>query len=143
MMRRDRHGRGMRGPLAGRNDFTGSPVPVRTPPRGAALFAECLRTSVATGMAHCPQAFVGVDIGFEEIPTNVERWWADKVPLASATSATTGHNATVVLFRRPIEHRANDTAELRRLVHRALVEQLAALTGIDAQEIDPDFDTDQ
>lgn len=67
MMRRDRHGRGMRGPLAGRNDFTGSPVPVRTPPRGAALFAECLRTSVATGMAHCPHAFVGVDIGFEDI----------------------------------------------------------------------------
>lgn len=129
--------------MAGPNDFTGSPVPVRTPARGAALFAECLRASVATGMAHCPQAFVAVDIGFEDVPTNVERWWADRVPLASATSATGGHNAAVVLFRRPIEHRANDTAELRQLVHRALVEQLSALTGIDAQEIDPRFDPDQ
>lgn len=93
-------------------------------------------------MAHCPQAFVGVDIGFEDVPTNVERWWADKVPLASATSATSGRNASVVLFRRPIEHRAQDTAELRRLVHRALLEQLSALTGIDADQIDPSFDPD-
>ena len=142
MRRRDRHGRGLRGPLARPNEFTGGPVPVRTPPRGAALFAECLRSSVSTGMAHCPQAFVGVDIGFEEVPTNVERWWADKVPLASATSATSARNASVVLFRRPIEHRAQDTAELRRLVHRALLEQLSALTGIDADQIDPSFDPD-
>jgi len=112
---------------------------VRVPqqPRGAALFAECLQASVSKGVANCPQAFTGIDIGFEDIPGNLTNWWADQVPLAAASSAEPGRNATVVLFRRPLEHRATSTANLRRLVHRTLMEQLSALTGIPLEELDP------
>lgn len=110
--------------------------------RGAALFGQCLHESIARGESRCPRAFVGVDIGFEEVPVSLSTWWSDQVPLAAARSAENGRNATVVLFRRPLEHRANSTAELRALVHRTLMEQLAALTGIPLNELDPDLDVD-
>lgn len=142
MKRRERHGRGLRGPLATPNPFTGTVEPVRQQARGAAFFAECVQTAVARGLADCPRAFVGVDIGFEEIPGNLENWWSDRVPLAAAVSAQPGRNAQVVLFRRPLEHRAATRADLRRLVHRALVEQLSALTGIGLDELDPGADPD-
>jgi hypothetical protein len=132
----------MRGPLATPNPITGTVVPLRQQARGAALFAECLQAAVTRGLANCPRAFVGVDIGFEEIPGNLENWWSDRVPLAAAVSAQNGHNAQVVLFRRPLEHRAATRSELRRLVHRALVEQLSALTGISMEELDPGADPD-
>ena len=93
---------------------------------------------VARGLANCPRAFVGVDIGFEEIPGNLENWWSDRVPLAAAVSAQNGHNAQVVLFRRPLEHRARTRKGLRILVFRTLVEQLHALTEIPLEELDPE-----
>lgn len=142
MGRRDRHGRGLRGPLAAPNPLTGAPVRVPQPARGAALFTECLQASVERGIARCPRAFVGVDVGYEEVPAQLASWWSDQVPLAAARSAEPGRNATVVLFRRPLEHRATSTAELRTLVHRTLMEQLAALTGIPLSELDPELDDD-
>lgn len=137
MRRRDRHGRGLRGPLASPNPLTGSTVRVPRRPRGVALFAECVQAAVSKGVADCPRAYVGVDIGFEEIPANLTDWWLDQVPLAVARSSAPGRNAAVVLFRRPLEHRAVNTAELRRIVHRTLIEQLSALTGIPVEELYP------
>ena len=142
MKRRERHGRGLRGPLATANPFTGAAEPVRQQARGAAFFAECVQAAVARGLANCPRAFAGVDIGFEEVPGNLENWWSDRVPLAAAVSPQDGRNAQVVLYRRPLEHRAGTRTELRRLVHRALVEQLSALTGIGLDELDPGADPD-
>jgi hypothetical protein len=136
--RRNRHGRGLRGPLAAANPFTGAPVRVNGQARGAELFAECLHASVAKGLANCPRAFDGIDIGYEEIPSNLNLLHAGEIPLAAATSATNEHNAAVVLFRRPLERRASTPIELRELVHRALIEQLSALTGIALDELDPD-----
>ena len=45
--------------------------------------------------------------------------------------------AQIVLYRRPLEHRASSRQGLRILVHRTLVEQLSALTGVPTSEIDP------
>lgn len=140
MSTRDRHGRGLRGPLASPNPLTGTPVAVPRAARGAAAFADNVAAAVQRVERQCPRAFVGVDVGFEDVPSNLAGWWSDQVPLAAAQSARPGRNATVVLFRRPLEHRATSRGELRRLVHRALVEQLAALTGIALSELDPDGD---
>lgn len=137
MRRRERHGRGLRGPLAAPNPFTGAPVPLRQRTRPADFFADCLRASVARTAQACPRALVAIDIGYEEVPGNLDSWLSTRVPLAAAVPARPGHNGQVVLFRRPLEHRANSRADLRRLVHRALVEQLSALTGIDVDELDP------
>ncbi len=137
MRRRERHGRGLRGPMAAPNPITGAPVPLRQRTRGADFFAECLRASVARTAAACPRAVTGIDVGYEEVPGNLAAWRSERVPLAAAVPAQPGRNGQVVLFRRPLEHRASSRAELRRLVHRALLEQLSALTGIGLDELDP------
>lgn len=136
MKRRDRHGRGLRGALAGPNPLTGAPMPVRYRTRAADFFTSCLRTTVADIGEACPRALVGVDIGFEDVPTLTAAWY-DRVPLAAAVAARPGQRAQVVLYRRPIEHRSNDRRELASLVRRTVVEQLSAVTGIDAAELDP------
>lgn len=133
---RDRHGRGIRGALAGPNPLTGSPLPVRYRTRGAEFFTTCIHGSVARISRTCPRALAGVDIGFEDVPTLAATWY-DRAPLAAAVSARPGQNGQVVLYRRPLEHRAASRKELATLVHRTIVEQLAALTGIDPAEIDP------
>lgn len=142
MGRRDRHGRGLRGPLAAPNPITGAPLPVRRRARGVEFFAESLRASIARTAAACPRAVVGIDVGFEEVPSNLAGWQRERVPLAVALPARDAQSAQVVLFRRPLEHRAHSRAELRRLIHRALVEQLSALTGIGLDELDPSGSTE-
>lgn len=112
-------------------------MPLRQPTRGVDFFAACLRASVARTARSCPRALVGIDVGYEEVPGNLDGWMSARVPLAAAVPARPGQNGQVVLFRRPLEHRANSRGELRRLVHRALLEQLSALTGIEIEELDP------
>ncbi len=119
------------------NRITGTAVALRQRPRPADFFAQCVRAAVTRTAAACPRALVGIDIGFDEVPAELSPWHGGQVPLAAAMPAEATQNAQVVLFRRPLEHRANSRAELRRLVHRTLVEQLSALTGIEIDELDP------
>ncbi len=135
--RRDRHGRGLRGPLASANLLTGQPVALRHRARPSEFFVECLRSSVGRTAQHCPRALVGVDVGFEDVPSNLQSWHSNQIPLAAAIPATADSYAQVVLFRRPLEHRVSSRSELRTLVQRTLAEQLSALTGIGLDELDP------
>jgi hypothetical protein len=48
----------------------------------------------------------------------------------------------VVLFRRPLEQRAESRAELAALVLVVLVEQVAEMLGRSPEEIDPGYDVD-
>ena len=59
------------------------------------------------------------------------------VPLAAAVETGATREAQVVIYRRPLEHRAASRRGLRILVYRTVVEQLAALTGRGVDEIDP------
>ena len=61
-----------------------------------------------------------------------------RVPLAAAVDAVPDQPARVVVFRRPLEHRAASRRGLRILVYRTIVEQLSALTGRSVDEIDPE-----
>ena len=56
-----------------------------------------------------------------------------KIPRAIRT-----RHGQVVLYRRPLEHRARTRKGLRILVFRTLVEQLHALTEIPLEELDPE-----
>ncbi len=141
MRRRERHGRGLRGPLAAPNPITGAPIALRQRPRPSDFFAACLKASVARTAAACPRALVGIDIGYEEVPGNLDAWQSVRVPVAASVPVRPGQNGQVVLFRRPLEHRATSRADLRRLVHRTLVEQLSAVTGIGLDELDPSGET--
>ena len=45
-----------------------------------------------------------------------------------------------MLFRRPIEHRCESRSDLEAMVLTLVVEQLAELLGIDAEDVDPRYD---
>ena len=60
----------------------------------------------------------------------------DSVPLARLLPAATDNRARIVLYRRPLEARAKDGADLADLVHDVLVEQVANYLGLDPDVID-------
>lgn len=135
--RRDRHSRGLRGPLALPNTYGPSARLSRQRNREA-LFTEAVTASVTRIGLHCPEALGAVEIGVEEVPHLPTAWTGNQVPLAAALEATEESSARVVVYRRPLEHRAASPRGLRILVHRTIVEQLAALTGLQPETLDPD-----
>lgn len=63
----------------------------------------------------------------------------------TAGAAAAGHpdrDPRVVVYRRPIEARAHDDADLAEIVREVVTEQVAALLGVPPHEIDPDRDPD-
>jgi hypothetical protein len=133
--RRDRHQRGLRGPLALPNPY-GRPA---SPPRRAGradFFDDSVHSAVDRIAVTCPDALVGVTFGIEDVPQLPESWAGDRVPLAVAVEADAERMAQVVVYRRPLEHRAASRRGLRILVYRTIVEQLSALTGRPVSDFD-------
>lgn len=128
----------MRGPVALGTPGRRQP---RINPSPADFFADCVETSLARLNRIAPEVLQSVDLGIEEVPTL--RRDEEYVPLAAAIEATQDRPARVVIYRRPLEHRATSRRHLRRLVHRTVVEQLAALTARSATDIDPLVDDDE
>ena len=136
--RRDRHSRGLRGPLALPNPLTGSPArPVR-PVTKTAFFTDAVHQAVERIARQCPDVLVGVTFGIEDVPYLQTAWSGDQVPLAAALAGSSEELSQVVVYRRPLEHRAATRRGLTILVYRTIVEQLAALTGRTVEEIDPE-----
>jgi hypothetical protein len=136
--RRDRHGRGLRGPLALPNALTVHRAQPPHPASKADFFSEAVHDAVDRIGLQCPDVLVGITFGIEDVPHFDVVWSEDQVPLAAAVEATPNQPGQVVIYRRPLEHRAVSRRGLRILVYRTIVEQLAALTGRSVEEIDPD-----
>lgn len=146
--RPDRHGRGMRGPLARplgpeMGAHAGRIAEVVQAPSKSEFFAGCVTESVERISRHNPQSLHQVTFGIEDVPSVRTDWTGEQVPLATAMEATDDAFAQVVVYRRPLEHRARSRTGLRILVHRTIVEQLAALTGLEVSTIDPDAEVDE
>jgi hypothetical protein len=137
---RDRHGRGMRGPAFGEGPFAPRGVPARRSP------AESFDRTALRVM----QALVGrwadelgdVELAVEEVPVLPAQWATSTVPLASYVPATTTGRPRLVLFRRPLEHRAENLAELEALLLTVIAEQLAEVLGIPVEDVLPGYDED-
>lgn len=138
--RRDRHGRGLRGPLALPNPLSRRPADPPRPATPGEAFGEAVQAAVERVARSCPEALVDVAFSVEDVPVLPRSWTGAQVPLALAVEADADHPARVVVYRRPLEHRASSRRGLAVLVHRTVVEQLAALTGRSADELDPDGD---
>jgi hypothetical protein len=136
--RRDRHQRGLRGPLALANPLSGGAARPARPANKAEFFTETVQDAVERVARQCPDALVGVTFGVEDVPYLETPWSGDQVPLAAAVDGDADHLSQVVVYRRPLEHRAASRRGLRILVYRTIVEQLAALTGRSVSEIDPE-----
>ena len=128
------------------NALTGQPVPVPQVPGASDFFMMSVLDALARITQVCPEAVAGVDVGVDEVPDGPTilsgLYEHDAIPVAAAMDADAEHPARIVVYRRPLEHRAQDRDDLRELVHEALVDQLSALTGRSVHELDPDADDD-
>ncbi len=127
----------MRGPIAAPNRYTGDTVPLRRNERASVFFTRCVSDAVDVIERHSPEALRNVVIGIADVPEREPQWAGDRALLAAAVQPTNDELARVVVFRRPLEHRAEGRRDLRRLVYRTIVEQLSAVTGLSIETIDP------
>ncbi|QCC78764.1 metallopeptidase family protein [Nocardioides daphniae] len=78
-----------------------------------------------------------VEYAVEDTPLVPDDWDDAGVPLASVVRGSGATPSRLVLFRRPLEHRADNREELRALIHTVVVEQVAELLGMDPDDVDP------
>jgi len=81
-----------------------------------------------------------VEYAVEDTPQIPDDWSNDTVPLSSLVRGSGATPTRLVLFRRPIEHRCENRTELEAMVLTVVVEQVAELLGIDAEQVDPRYD---
>ncbi len=127
---RDYHGRGMRGPALGA-------VPAR---RTRSQRFDELALEITAAVAEPWADRIGeVELAVEEVPLLPEHWSSGTVPLTTWIPGRGRVPSRLVLFRRPIEHRAETRAELEAMLLTVVVEQLAEVLGLPAEDIDPGY----
>ncbi|WP_189218001.1 MULTISPECIES: metallopeptidase family protein [Streptomyces] len=133
--RRDRHGRGMRGPVA--------PPQVPLSASRAEVFADLVQDSVERLERRWPQ-LDDIDFLVLEVPRlDPDSAWNDEaVPLGGTIPARDGRRARVVVYRRPVEIRTKGREERAALVHEVVVEQVAELLGLTPETVDPRYGED-
>jgi predicted Zn-dependent protease with MMP-like domain len=137
--RRDRRDRGLRGPAALGHPSAGRPPKPRT--RGE--FFDQLVLDVVTDIDTRWSDRLGlVEYVVEDIPQLPDDWDPGSVPLSSLVRGTGANPSRLVLFRRPLEHRAADRGDLEAMVLTVVVEQVAELLGIAPSDVDPRYPED-
>jgi predicted Zn-dependent protease with MMP-like domain len=132
---RDRRGRGMRGPAVLPR------VPGQPEMRTARDRFDDLVLGVVTEVDERWQDRLGlVEYAVEDAPHIPDDWTPGTVPLSSLVRGSGATPTRLVLFRRPIEHRCDTRTELEALVLTVVVEQVAELLGIDAEDVDPRYE---
>ena len=138
--RRDRRGRGPRGPGLLPGPHSPGGVPAARSPKAA--FDAIVVTLVQEIEARWHAELGLVEFAVEETPMVPDDWDADTVPLASLVRGSGGTPTRLVLFRRPIELRSDTRGDLSAMVLTVLVEQVSELIGRPPEEIDPRYDPD-
>ena len=129
--RRDRHGRGLRGPLA-------PPTSPATVPRADA-FGDLVVTAVDRLEPRWGPRLAAVDVEIRDAPDVGAD--VDEVPLAEHRAARGARpTAVLVVYRRPVELRAPDRLARVDLVRDLVAEQLANLLGMSPADLDPTYD---
>ncbi|MBA2806632.1 metallopeptidase family protein [Streptomyces sp. KM273126] len=132
--RRDRHGRGMRGPVA--------PPQVPLAASRAEVFADLVQDSVERLERRWPQ-LADIDFLVLQVPRldgpRGAAWSDEAVPLGGTIPALEGRPARVVVYRRPVEIRTKGREERAALVHEVVVEQVAELLGLTPETVDPRY----
>ncbi|WP_235019925.1 metallopeptidase family protein [Ruania rhizosphaerae] len=132
--RRDRHGRGMRGPL----------IPPALP--GWRTRSQRFDESVLMTLEHVERnlgnELDGLEVGVEEVPPSAPApWEVGAVPLGRyfPADSAAGLPHRIVVYRRPVVARVEDEVELASLVRDVLVEQIAHMLSRSPEDIDPDY----
>ncbi|MGA7205944.1 MAG: metallopeptidase family protein [Specibacter sp.] len=137
--RRNRHGRGLRGPLL----MAGLP--------GSRTRSEQFEDLVVDSAERLRElwgaALEDVEYLVEEVPDNLEVLVASgsQAPLGKyrpavhAGPGTAAEQALVVIYRHPVEALCDAPWQVRELIHEVLIEQVAGLLNIDPDTVDPLF----
>ncbi|MDO4606531.1 MAG: metallopeptidase family protein [Bowdeniella nasicola] len=132
--RRDRHGRGVRGPLL-------PPVlPGRRSPREE--FAHLVASYARDLIRRYPQ-LAEVEFAIEDIPPSAPgRFEPHAITLARTFAADRSHALAcrMVFYRLPMATRARHYGGLANLVRCAMAQQCADYLGVPPEQIYPDFD---
>lgn len=130
--RRDRHGRGLRGPLIPRS------VPAWR--SRSDRFDDSVLDAVERLEHRWPDEMDGIEFAVEDVPpSDPSPWEHDGVPLGRYFPASGRLPHRIVLYRRPIERRAESASDLPALVGDVVVEQVAHLLGMTPEQVDPRY----
>lgn len=133
--RRDRRGRGQRGPAVLPSAL--SPQPPLTRIRREA-FDRTVLDIVTEIDARWAEHLGPIEYAVEDIPVLPDDWKDGQVPLSSVVRRK-GAPTRLVVFRRPVEHRCRDRADVEALVLTVIVEQVADILGIEPSQVDPRY----
>ena len=92
---------------------------------------------------HLGTRYADLEFAVEEVPpVDPAPWEEQAAPLGRLLRGTATRAGRVVVYRRPVELRAQDDQDLSDIVREVVTEQVAALLGVPPHEIDPGFDPD-
>jgi hypothetical protein len=128
----------MRGPAFADSTLAPGGVPARRTP--AEHFDHVALRIMRAVVGRWTEQLGDVELAVEEVPVLPPHWSAPTVPLASYIEATATSRPRLVLFRRPLEHRTENLAELETLLLTVIVEQLAEVLGLPVEDVLPGFD---
>ncbi len=132
---RDRHGRGPRGPLAW------PPVPAME--TRLERFDDLVLDAADRLRPHLGSRYAALEFAVEDVPPQDPAPWEEQVAaLGRLHRGDPGRPNRVVVYRRPVEARAQDEDDLADLVREVVTEQVAALLGVPPHELDPEADPD-
>ena len=135
--RRDRRGRGVRGP----EFLPGAPLgPVPAHRTRRERFEQVAIDVMADVESRWPEELASVELAVEDIPVLPGTWSALRVPLASLVPGRGAAPPRLVLYRWPIEHRTETRADLDAMMLTVVVEQLADYLGVPAEDVHPDYE---
>jgi predicted Zn-dependent protease with MMP-like domain len=81
-----------------------------------------------------------IEYAVEESPDIPKEWTVeDHIPLGSLERGSGATPARLVIYRRPIEHRCQTRSEVEAMVLMVVVEQVADLLGIAAEDVHPRY----
>lgn len=137
--RRDRHGRGLRGPLV--------PYGLPASRTRSEKFEDLVVDSAERLRELWPSALADVGYLVEEIPQELEALLASgrAAPLGKysrgtpATADAPEQPPLIAIYRHPVESLCDTPGQVRELVHEVMIEQVAGLLNIDPDTVDPLF----
>ncbi|MFD0704860.1 metallopeptidase family protein [Alloscardovia venturai] len=130
---RNRHGRGIRRPVFGNQ------LPFYRTDSG--YFDEQVAAQVARIKSAWPELFTNVECAVEDVPPSSPLAWENfSVKLSQSFEASHGISARIALYRKPLEFRAHNRIELQLIIRKEIIRQLAHLSGLNPEYIDPSWD---
>ncbi|MDQ1627662.1 MAG: hypothetical protein QOI54_1406 [Actinomycetota bacterium] len=100
-------------------------------------FEDLVQEVVARLQRRLPERLGAVEVLVADVPPP-----GGDLRLADTSPASAGRPARVVIYRRPIETRVSGERIRAALLNDLLVEELAALLGVDPESLDPDYGRD-